>query len=93
MALREDGFTSFWKERFLAGLPMLFLEKVKINLERHYGKPITYDILTYGQIHNIIVETRIQICTNFKLQNKLRKESMVNKRDRYILSTIWYETY
>ena len=81
VTLREDGFAGFWKERFLAGLPKLFAEKVKLNLEQHYGKPIHYDILTCGQIHNIIVDIGIQVCTDFKLQNKLRKESMINKRE------------
>ena len=81
VTLREDGFAGFWKERFLAGLPKLFAEKVKLNLEQHYGKPIQYDILTYGQIHNIVVDTGIQVCTDFKLQNKLRKESMINKKE------------
>ena len=81
VTLREDGFAGCWKERFLAGLHKLFAEKVKLNLEQHYGKHIQYDILTYGQIHNIVVDTEIQVCTDFKLQNKLRKESMVNKKE------------
>jgi len=81
ITLREDRFAGFWKERFLAGLPKLFSEKVKINLEDHYGKPINYNILTYGQIHNIIIDTGIKVCTDFKLQNKLRKEGMINKKE------------
>ncbi|RDX82560.1 hypothetical protein CR513_36630, partial [Mucuna pruriens] len=31
-----------------------------MNLERHYGQPIGYESSTYGQLHNIIVETDIQ---------------------------------
>ena len=50
VTLREDGFVNFWNERFLSRLPKLFSEKVKMNLERHYGKPIAYDILTHGQV-------------------------------------------
>jgi len=30
----------FWKEKFIAGLPKLFGEKVRMNLERRYNKPI-----------------------------------------------------
>jgi len=52
-----------------------------MNLEKHYGKPITYEILTYGQILDIVLERGILVCTNFKLQNKLRKESIVNKKE------------
>ena len=81
VTLREDGFVGFWKERFLVGLPKLFAEKVKLNLKQHYGKPIQYDSLTYGQIHNILIDTGIQVCTDFKLQNKLRKEGMINKKE------------
>ncbi|RDX88178.1 hypothetical protein CR513_30258, partial [Mucuna pruriens] len=51
-----------------------------MNLERHYGQPITYESFTYDQLHNIIVETDIQICTDFKLQNKIRKESASSKK-------------
>ncbi|RDX67418.1 hypothetical protein CR513_53709, partial [Mucuna pruriens] len=81
VTLREDGFANFWKEKFIEGLPKLFSKKVKMNLERHYGQPIAYESLTYGQLHNIIVETGLQVCTDFKLQNKIRKESASSKRE------------
>nr|KYP65886.1 hypothetical protein KK1_012162 [Cajanus cajan] len=87
ITLREDRFQGFWKERFLAGLPKLFSEKVKIRLESHFGKPIPFNTLTYGQIHSIIIDTGIQACNDlleiedFKLQNKLRKETGTNKRE------------
>ncbi|RDY03799.1 hypothetical protein CR513_12569, partial [Mucuna pruriens] len=81
VTLREYGFLNFWKEKFIAGLPKLFSEKVRMNLERHYGQPIAYESLTYGQLHNIIVETGIQVCTDFKLQNKIKKESTSSKRE------------
>nr|KYP37047.1 hypothetical protein KK1_041798 [Cajanus cajan] len=73
ITLREDGFQGFWKERFLARLPKLFYEKVKIKLEIHFGKPIPFNTLMYGQIHSIIIDTGIQVCNDFKFQNKLRK--------------------
>ncbi|RDY14522.1 hypothetical protein CR513_00406, partial [Mucuna pruriens] len=47
----------------------------------HYGQPIGYESLTYGQLHNVIVEIGIQVCTDFKLQNKMRKENVSNKRE------------
>ncbi|RDY09097.1 hypothetical protein CR513_06593, partial [Mucuna pruriens] len=81
VTLREDGFANYWKEKFISGLPKLFSEKVKTNLERYHGHPIRYETLTYGQLHNIVVQTGIQICTDFRLQNKMRKESMSNKRE------------
>ncbi|RDX63498.1 hypothetical protein CR513_58066, partial [Mucuna pruriens] len=81
VALREDGFVNFWKEKFIAELPKLFSEKVRMNLERHYGQPIAYESLTYGQLHNIIVETGIQVCIDLKFQNKIRKESASSKKE------------
>jgi len=44
--------------------------------------------LTYGQIYNIVIDTGIQVCTDFKLQNKLRKESMINKKE---IGTFYYQ--
>ncbi|RDX87443.1 hypothetical protein CR513_31080, partial [Mucuna pruriens] len=82
VTLREDGFANFWKEKFIAGLPKLFLENVRMNLEIHYGQPIAYESLTYGQLHNIIV------CTDFKLQNKIRKESASRKKE---LGTFYHQ--
>nr|KYP36016.1 hypothetical protein KK1_042894 [Cajanus cajan] len=55
ITLRE--FQGFWKERFIARLPKLFFGKVKSKLETHFGNPIPYQVLTYGQIHSIVVET------------------------------------
>jgi len=61
-----------------------------MNLERYYSKLIAYDSLTYGQIHNIVIERGIQMCVDFKLQNKFRKENMINKREMdTFLPTIW----
>ncbi|RDX90995.1 hypothetical protein CR513_27086, partial [Mucuna pruriens] len=49
--------------------------------QKHYGQPIGYESLTYGQLHNVIVEIGIQVCTDFKLQNKMRKEKLSSKRE------------
>ncbi|RDX63504.1 hypothetical protein CR513_58064, partial [Mucuna pruriens] len=68
VTLREDGFATFWKEKFIVGQPKLFPKKVRMNLERHYGQPIGYESLTY-------------VCTDFKLQNKIRKESSSSKKE------------
>nr|KYP56455.1 polyprotein [Cajanus cajan] len=81
ITLRGYGFQGFWKERLLPRLHKLFSEKVKMKLENHFGNPISYHSLTYGQIHSIIIETGIQVCNDFKLQNKLRKEVATNKKE------------
>ena len=33
VTLREDEFAGFWKKRFIAGLPKLFAEKIRTNLQ------------------------------------------------------------
>src|ERR1044072_5685669 len=81
VTLREDGSSGFWKERFLAGLPKLFSEKVQQNLKTQFGNPLSYDKLTYGQIHNIIIATGLQVCNDFKLQDKMRKEKITNRKE------------
>ena len=80
VTLREDGFAGFWKEWFIARLPKLFAQKVWTNLQQYYeGQNL--ERLTYGQIHNIIITKGIQVCTDFKLQDKMWKEKLTNKRE------------
>ena len=47
ITLKEDGFAGFWKERFISGLPRLFAEKVRLNLEKYFETPIEYNKITY----------------------------------------------
>jgi len=51
----------------------VFLFIIFIAVRKNNNKPIPYDKLTYGKIHNIVVDVGIQISTEFKIQNKLRK--------------------
>lgn len=37
--------------------------------------------LTYGQIHNLLVDPGIQVCTDFKLQNKIWKEKVASMQE------------
>ena len=80
VALREDGFAGFWKEKFIAGLSKLFAEKFRTNLQQFYENP-NFEKLRYDQIHNIIIITGIQVCTDFKLQDKIHKEKLTNRRE------------
>ena len=46
-------------------------------------------------MHNIIVTIGIQVCTDFKLQDKMRKEKLTNKKEvgtfcqQYGIEPIW----
>jgi hypothetical protein len=49
--LREDSNQPFWKEKFLAGLPILLGEKVRNKIKDTFTtKTIPYDQLTYGEL-------------------------------------------
>jgi len=49
--LREDSNQSFWKEKFIAGLPILLGEKVRNKIKAAFTtKTIPYDQLTYGEL-------------------------------------------
>ena len=47
---RTDARASFWKERFLYGLPRAFNEKVQESLKEKNNGTIPYDELTYGDL-------------------------------------------
>lgn len=70
VTLREVGSTGFWKDKFIARLSIFFSKMVKMNLQRIYGNPITYENLTYGQIHNLVVDTghRFVLISNYKIK-------------------------
>ena len=40
--LRPDCKEPYWKEKFIAGLPNLFAEKVRNNLREKYNNQIPY---------------------------------------------------
>jgi len=50
---REDGREPYWKERFVAGFPLIFAEKVKENLQIEYPDIALKD-LTYGRISSMV---------------------------------------
>ncbi|XLR39169.1 hypothetical protein S83_023829, partial [Arachis hypogaea] len=60
-------------------LPKLFSEKVLQKLQTQFGTQIPYNSLTFGQLHNIIVQTGIE---------KIKQESITGKRE---LGTFCYQ--
>ncbi|CAJ2642057.1 unnamed protein product [Trifolium pratense] len=78
---RPDGGADYWKERFIAGLPRLLAEKVRMAIKAKSNGVIPYSILTFGQISSQIIETGIGICTDFKIQNKIKSEVTQSKRE------------
>ena len=73
LCLRSDGAADYWKESFISGLPILFAEKVKTNIKQNFNEIIPYQSLNVGELSNYVTETGIQICIDYKLQNKIKK--------------------
>ena len=52
---REDGHQQFWKERFIAGLPRLFGERILNRLRQNFDtNDIPFNSLTFGQLFGIL---------------------------------------
>ena len=47
---REDARASFWKEKFLYGLPRALNEKVQESLRERHNGTISYKDLIYGDL-------------------------------------------
>ena len=71
--LREDCTKSFWKEKFINGLPSLFAHKITDVLSQPTGV-IEYDNLTYGDIISTIQKEGLKMCIDLKLSQKATKD-------------------
>ena len=71
--LREDCTKSFWKAKFINGLPSLFAHKIRDVLSQHTGV-IEYDYLTYGDIISTIQKECLRMCIVLKLSLKAAKD-------------------
>ena len=79
--LREDSNQSFWKEKFLAGLPTLLGERVRNTIRKERGNKIPYESLTYGELISFTQKEGLQICQDLKLQKHLKWELRKTKQE------------
>ena len=79
--LRSDCNQSFWKEKFISGLPKLFSERIRIKIREQYNGQIPYDKLTYGEIISIITAEGIKLCNDFKLKQQMKNEQKIYKNE------------
>ena len=70
---RPDTRASFWKEKFLYGLPKSFNEKVQESLREKYNGTIPYDELTYGDLISEVKKEGLKLCSQLKLQYMLKR--------------------
>ena len=79
--IRGDGRASYWKERFMFGLPNALTEKVQGTLRERFQGTIPYDTLTYGDLISEIKKTGLKLCFQIKLQHKLKKDLKTSRKD------------
>ena len=86
--LQKDCLKSYWKDKFITGLPPLFAYKVKQEL---IGKndAIDYDNMTYGDIFSTIKNLGINMCND----QKMLKQQLKNSRKAKYEMSIFYEQY
>ncbi|RDX96497.1 hypothetical protein CR513_20834, partial [Mucuna pruriens] len=83
VTIGKDGYIGLWKERFIYSQ-----KKVKVNLQRICGNPISYENITYSQIHNIVIDTgntRFYVMNASKQERGTSKLVIILKWIRYIL--------
>ncbi|QHO49641.1 uncharacterized protein DS421_1g15740 [Arachis hypogaea] len=79
---REDSQQSFWKEKFLAGLPKSLGDKVRDKIcSSTPDGIIPYDELSYGQLISFIQKVALKICQDDKIQRQLAREKTQNRID------------
>ena len=71
----NDCQQSYWKEKFISGLPYFFAQKVRLDIANNDGT-IDYPSLTYGDIISSINKTGLWLCNNLRLKksDKERKK-------------------
>ncbi|KAG5577364.1 hypothetical protein H5410_057498 [Solanum commersonii] len=79
--IRPDCNLDFWKERFISGLPPLFANKVRTNIQDHNNGNISYDNLTYGDLVSTINVVALELCTDIKLKHQLKKEQSSSRKE------------
>ncbi|KAH9725355.1 hypothetical protein KPL70_007848 [Citrus sinensis] len=79
--LRDDANHTTWKEKFLAGLPTLLVEKVRNSIKALYDNRIPYDELTYGELVSFVNKEGLKICQDLKLQKRLKWELRKSKQE------------
>ena len=79
--LRLDCNQSFWKEKFILGLPRLFFERIRIKIREQFNGQIPYDKLTYGEIISIVSTEGIKLHNEFKLKQQMKNEQKIYKNE------------
>ena len=79
--IRADARASYWKERFLYGLPKAFNNKVQESLREKHDGTIPFDSLTYGDLIGTVKNEGLKLCSQLKLQYQFKKDLKASKKD------------
>ncbi|KAK2987236.1 hypothetical protein RJ640_017426 [Escallonia rubra] len=71
---RSDAQQDFWKERFIAGLPNLFSERVRTRIRNKHNGALPFSFYTFGELISEIYAEGLVLCNDIKLKNQLKKE-------------------
>ena len=81
MVLTREGCREpYWKERFVAGLPLVFAERVKENLQTEYPD-VTLKDLTYGRISAMVKNTGVALCNTMKIENRIKRNQQIGIKE------------
>ena len=78
---RPDARASFWKEKFLFGLPRAWNEKVQESLREKNNGTIPYTNLTYGDLISEVKKEGLKLCSQLRLQNQVKKDLKASRKD------------
>ena len=78
---RANDRASFWKEKFLYGLPRAFNEKVQESLKERYNGTIPYEELTNGDLISEVKKEGLKLCSQLKLQYQVKKDLKASRKD------------
>ena len=77
---RNDYQQSYWKEKFITGLPYFFAQKVRLDMANN-DRTIDYPNLTYGDIISSINKTGLWLDNDLRLKNQIDKEKTYAKEE------------
>ena len=77
---KNDCQQSYWKEKFIVGLPYFFAQKVRLDIANNDGT-IDYPSLTYGDIISSINKIGLWLCNDLRLKNQIEKEKRYAKKE------------
>ena len=81
LMIRADARASYWKERFLYGLPKAFNDRVQESLRDKYGGTIPFDSLTYDDLISTVKKEGLKLCSQLKLQYQIKKDLKASRKD------------